>query len=65
MTISMFRAKVKKRKVGKFRLLKPGEMLEEHDIQIGPSWYGGVSDSSIGVPCAEHETILRLEFEDK
>lgn len=60
MTIAMFRAKVRRLKIGKFRMLKPGELVEAHDLQIGVNYYDWIAEHQVGQAVNKTETILRL-----
>ncbi len=65
MTINKFRAILRKKKHGFFRMLKPGETIQAHDVLVGRDCYDWVAAGNESLPCGQHETILRLEFDSE
>lgn len=62
MKLSLLYGKLLHGKGGTFHVLKVGELMSEGDIEIGPSFIQGVSESSEGQAVRAGETIIRLEF---
>lgn len=63
MNIATVRSKLRKGKVGRFRMLKVGEVIQEHDIVVSEWTYDWVVESSIGSNANSEDTLIRLEFD--
>lgn len=55
-------AKIRHGACGNFRSLKPGELIEEGDLQYGMTFVCDVSEKNIGEPMKKGEAVIRLEF---
>lgn len=62
MNVETILAKLKKGHSGRFRALKPRELIEDGDIQVGHGWYSQVSHQNVAMSVTD-ETIIRLEFD--
>lgn len=55
-------AKIQKGKAGRFRPLKPGDIIEPGDIEFHIAGAWSVSDAQAGQVVKPGEAIVRLEF---
>lgn len=62
MNTTHLRRLMKAGKTGTCRPLRPGELIEPADVAVADTYIEGVSQTSVGQPCKEKETILRFEF---
>jgi len=65
MKLPLATAKIRKGYGGTFRALKPGEILEEGDVEIGPTFVNEVLEKYAGQAVKPGEAIIRLEFDTK